>query len=60
MKNEIVANSCRICLTQTKKLRSLYKPIDEGDEPPNEMLQLITGIQVEKVFFAEIFMFWEV
>lgn len=49
MKNEIIANSCRICLTQTKKLRSLYKPVDEGDEPPNEMLQLITGIQVEKV-----------
>ncbi|KAM7360567.1 zinc-finger protein [Cochliomyia hominivorax] len=49
MKHEIVANSCRICLTQTKKLRSLYKPIDEGDEPPNEMLQLITGIAVEKL-----------
>ncbi|KNC24468.1 hypothetical protein FF38_08491 [Lucilia cuprina] len=49
MKTELIANSCRICLTQTKKLRSLYKPIDEGDEPPNEMLHLITGIQVEKL-----------
>lgn len=55
MKNEISANSCRVCLTKSKKLRSLYKPIDEGDEPPNKMLHLITGIQVEKVCIKVIF-----
>lgn len=57
MKNEISPNSCRVCLTKSKKLRSLYKPIDEGDEPPNRMLHLITGIQVEKVFIKVIFSF---
>ncbi|XP_061386514.1 zinc finger protein 155 [Musca vetustissima] len=48
MLNELTANCCRICLGKAKKLRSLYKPVDEGDEPPNEMLLKVTGIAVEE------------
>lgn len=50
MKNAIVANSCRVCLSKTKKLRTLYTPMAKGLEPPNKMLQLITGIKIEKVW----------
>ncbi|XP_017489212.1 PREDICTED: zinc finger protein 32 [Rhagoletis zephyria] len=45
--NEVVANSCRVCLKRTPKLRSLYNPLDEGEEPPNEMLRLIAGVELE-------------
>ncbi|XP_013099434.1 zinc finger protein 665 [Stomoxys calcitrans] len=47
MKGEVSARACRICLTQNKKLRSLYKAADEDDEPPREMLLKIAGIAVE-------------
>ncbi|XP_058985003.1 putative zinc finger protein 735 [Musca domestica] len=45
---ELTANCCRICLGKAKKLRSLYKPVDEEDEPPYEMLLKVTGIEVEQ------------
>lgn len=48
MKYEIVSSSCRICLSKTKKLRSLYIPEDE-DEPPCEMLRKVTGLYLEDV-----------
>ncbi|XP_073830774.1 zinc-finger protein isoform X2 [Musca autumnalis] len=48
MLRELIANCCRICLDKGKKLRSLYRSVDEGDEPPYEMLLKVTGIQVEQ------------
>ncbi|XP_039970537.1 zinc finger protein 468-like [Bactrocera tryoni] len=39
---------CRVCLTRTPKLRSLYEPLDEGEQSPNEMLALIAGITLEE------------
>ncbi|XP_011184137.2 zinc finger protein 484 [Zeugodacus cucurbitae] len=50
--SDVVPRSCRVCLTRTPKLRSLYQPLDEGEEPPNEMLRLIAGITLEE---ADIF-----
>uniref|UniRef100_A0A1A9WJD8 Protein krueppel n=1 Tax=Glossina brevipalpis TaxID=37001 RepID=A0A1A9WJD8_9MUSC len=49
MRYEIVTDSCRVCLTKCKKLRSLYKPSEPDEEPPNEMLEKITGICLEKI-----------
>uniref|UniRef100_A0A1B0FQT9 Uncharacterized protein n=1 Tax=Glossina morsitans morsitans TaxID=37546 RepID=A0A1B0FQT9_GLOMM len=49
MRYEIVTDSCRVCLTKSKKLRSLYKPSDEDEEAPNEMLEKITGICLEQI-----------
>lgn len=49
MKSEFLTNCCRICLGRGRKLRSLYTPTEEGELPPNEMLQLIAGISLEKV-----------
>ncbi|XP_067619973.1 zinc finger protein 3 homolog isoform X2 [Eurosta solidaginis] len=43
----VVPKSCRVCLKRAAKLRSLYKPLDEGEEPPNEMLRLIAGVELE-------------
>ncbi|XP_053966277.1 zinc finger protein 616 [Anastrepha ludens] len=51
--NNVVPNSCRVCLKRSTKLRSLYKPLDEGEEPPNEMLRLITGVELEEVDVCE-------
>lgn len=49
MRDEILANCCRICLGRSRKLRSLYTPAEEGEVSPSEMLQLIAGIHLEKV-----------
>ncbi|XP_075146727.1 zinc-finger protein [Haematobia irritans] len=47
MSIEVSSNCCRICLTQNRKLRSLYKAADEDDESPKEMLLKIAGITLE-------------
>ncbi|XP_004517980.1 zinc finger and SCAN domain-containing protein 12 [Ceratitis capitata] len=51
--SDVGPKSCRVCLKRSPKLRSLYKPLDEGEEPPVEMLRLITGVTLEEAYNFE-------